>query len=141
MAPNPETDDTDTTTVDETAATSESATNAADGVEVQSPDFQAMSPGGDKQKQNEISRFADIKVAVAAELGRTSINIEKLISLGPGSVIELNRSIDSPIELTAQGIPLASGEVVVVDNCFAVRILEVYPRNRKGEELKVEKKA
>ena len=144
MAPNPELNETDTTTDDPPAADAnadqgESADGeTADGVEVQTPEFQNMSETGGAPHPQEISRFADIKVVVSAELGRTSIPIEKLLDLGNGSVLELDRSIASPIELIAQGVPLACGEVVVVDDCFAIRITEVYPRNRRGEELRVE---
>jgi flagellar motor switch protein FliN/FliY len=145
MAPNPESNETDTATEDPQAAETNSAqgesadVTTADGVEVQTPEFQAMSDAGGSKSPQEISRFADIKVTVSAELGRTSIPIEKLLSLGNGSVLELDRSITSPIELIAQGVPLACGEVVVVDDCFAIRITEVYPRNRRGEEIKVGK--
>jgi flagellar motor switch protein FliN/FliY len=97
------------------------------GVEVQTPEFQEFSKTSTAGAQNEISRFHDICVTVSAELGRTRIPIQKLLSLGSGSVLELDRNINSPIELIAQGVPLASGEVVVVDDCFAIRITEVYP--------------
>lgn len=73
-----------------------------------------------------MSRFHDVQVAVSAELGRTKIPIQKLLQIGPGAVIELNRPISSPVELVAQGVPLASGEIVVVNDCFAIRIREVY---------------
>ena len=114
---------------------------AGDRVAVQTPEFKSFVDAGNQPKQQEISRFADIKVTVSAELGRTSIPIERLLSLGKGSVLELDRGVESPIELIAQGIPLASGEVVIVDDCFAIRILEVYPRKRRGEEIKGEKTA
>ena len=129
MAPNPES--TESTLANDAAA--------GEGVAVQSPEFQSFVDAGNQANQQEISRFAEIKVTVSAELGRTSIPIERLLSLGKGSVLELDRGVDSPIELIAQGIPLASGEVVVVDDCFAIRFLEVYPRKRRGEEIKGEK--
>ncbi len=131
MAPNTETSE----------STFANEAPAGDGVAVQTPEFQSFVDAGSQPKQQEISRFADIKVTVSAELGRTSIPIERLLSLGKGSVLELDRGVESPIELIAQGIPLASGEVVIVDDCFAIRILEVYPRKRRGEEIKGEKTA
>lgn len=123
----------------QTTASTDADANQGGEADVQIPDFQAFQDSNSGQNKNEISRFADIKVLVAAELGRTNLPIERLIELGRGSVVELDRAIDHPVELVAQGIPLASGEVVVVDGHFAVRILEVYPRNRRGESLKDEK--
>ena len=105
------------------------------GVEVQTPEYQSFAGQSGTPTKNEIARFHDLKVTVSAELGRTSIPIEQLLSLGSGSVLELDRSINSPIELIAQGVPLASGEVVVVDDCFAIRITEVYP-TRRADDLR-----
>lgn len=114
-----------------------STAEAADGT-VQSPEFQTFTDRGTSEPPQPVSRFGGIKVAVSGELGRAQVSIERLLTLGKGSVLELDRAIDSPIELVAQGIPLATGEVVVVDGHFAVRILEVYPRNRRGERLNAE---
>ncbi len=122
-------------------AVENSMTDQPDNLTVQSPQFQTFNSGtaGDGDAE-EISRFADIKVTVSAELGQASIPLEQLLSLTKGSVVELDRSIDSPIELVAQGIPLAKGEVVIVNDFFAMRILEVYPRRRRGEEFPRDKK-
>jgi flagellar motor switch protein FliN len=117
-------------------ASENTMTEQQDNLTVQAPQFQTFNSGAvGEDGAKEISRFADIKVTVSAELGRASIPLEQLLSLGKGSVVELDRSIDSPIELVAQGIPLAKAEVVIVNDCFAVRILEVYPRRRRGEDL------
>jgi flagellar motor switch protein FliN len=115
-----------------------SATDPSGSLEIKTPEFQSFSDAGPAPAANPISQIADIKVVVSAELGRASIPIERLLTLGTGSVVELDRSIESPVEIVAQGIPLACGEVVVVNDCFAIRITSVYPRNRKGESLKVE---
>lgn len=74
-----------------------------------------------------ISRFQDVQVVVTAELGKARLPIRKLLQLGAGSVIELDRPVSSPVELIANGVPLASGEVVVVNDCFAIRISEILP--------------
>ena len=152
MSANPESDnpteDVEGTTAAETAAPETETENATDnsdkpaeatdaadqeaGVEVQTPEFQSFAGQTGADSQTEIARFHDLKVTVSAELGRTSIPIQQLLSLGSGSVLELDRSINSPIELIAQGVPLASGEVVVVDDCFAIRITEVYPNKQTG---------
>ena len=92
-----------------------------------SPEFQEFSDDQDGPDQpSELSRFQNIKVAVSAELGRAEIPIQTLMNLGEGSVLELNRDIDSPVELIAQGVALACGEVVVVNGCFAIRVTKVY---------------
>ncbi|QEG23390.1 FliM/FliN family flagellar motor switch protein [Mariniblastus fucicola] len=111
------------------AAATQTANAPADASEddVRTPEFPdlkqtpvvAGAPG-------ELNRLYDVQVTVAAELGRTSVPIQKLLGLTEGSVFELDRSISAPIELVAQGVPLGNGEVVVVDDSFAIRIKEIY---------------
>ncbi len=105
-----------------------------ENIDVTSPDFQEVSDHGRSSggtTNNDLKRFQDIKVVVSADLGRATVPLQTLMNLGEGSVLELNREIDSPVELVAQGVPLASGEVVVVNGCFAIRITKVY-ENQTG---------
>lgn len=129
-------DGTDTNDPSPTAESAQvdAATDVDGGdVEVGSPDFQQVSDdrgSATRAPSSELNRFQDIKVVVSADLGRATVPIQTLMNLGEGSVLELNREIDSPIELVAQGVPLASGEVVVVNGCFAVRITKVYENQK-----------
>lgn len=118
----------ETTTENPTSSAADAPESTASGPEaqIQTPEFPPLNQESGHKPGPEFSRFHDVQVSVAAELGRTRIPIQKLMQIGPGAVVELNRSISSPVELIAQGIPLASGEVVVVNDCFAIRILEVY---------------
>jgi flagellar motor switch protein FliN/FliY len=114
------------------------ASTDAPAVEVKSPEFQSFADSGIASATHSLSQIADIKIVVSAELGRANLPIERLLTLGTGSVVELDRSIEGPVEIVAQGIPLACGEVVVVNDCFAIRITSVYPRNRKSDALNIE---
>lgn len=80
-----------------------------------------------------IDPLLDVTVTVAAELGRRRMTLAELSRLRPGSIVELYRSVADPVELVAQGIPIARGEVVVVDDRFAVRITEILDPRRKAE--------
>jgi flagellar motor switch protein FliN/FliY len=72
-----------------------------------------------------MERFYDVNVNVWAELGRITLPIGELLQLSEGTVLPLRRPVSEPVDLVAQGIRLARGEVVVVDDCFAVRIKEI----------------
>ncbi len=110
-----------------TSEASNDAVQTVDDENVQTPQFQPLTKSEiDHRPVRDISRLKEVKVVVSAELGRTQLPIEQLLSLTDGSVIELKRNVDAPIELIAQGIPLGNGEVVVVDDCFAIRIKEIY---------------
>ena len=99
------------------AAASSITAKAVDFVELGSAP--ALAPGGS------LERLLDVKVLVTVELGRTMTTIGEVLNLGVGSVLELDRSVSEPVDLVAQGVRLARGEVVVVDNRFGIRIKEI----------------
>lgn len=93
-------------------------------------DFPEMKPGNEGGSPvGDLSRFKDVEVTISAELGRTKMPIEQLLEMAEGTVFTLNRNVTSPIELLAQGVPLGNGEIIVVDDVFAVRIKEIYTRS------------
>lgn len=84
--------------------------------------FQQLSPTPSTTDANNIDLLLDVKMPVAIELGRTEMPISELLTLGPGSVIELNKLAGEPVDLLVNGKIIARGEVVVVDENFGVRI-------------------
>ncbi len=72
-----------------------------------------------------IDMLLDVPLQVSVELGRTVEDIRQITSLGTGSVIELDRQAGEPVDVLVNGKLLARGEVVVVDESFAVRITEI----------------
>ncbi|HTU22188.1 MAG TPA: FliM/FliN family flagellar motor switch protein [Gemmataceae bacterium] len=79
-----------------------------------------------------LDRLLDVTVAVTAELGRVTLPISAVLSLNVNSVLELNRSVAEPVDLMVQGVLLARGEVVVVNDCFAIRIKEIAEPKKRG---------
>lgn len=69
--------------------------------------------------------LADVELGVSAELGRTTMSMGELLDLQPGGVIELERTVGTPIDVLVNGTLIARGEVVVVDDAYAVRVTEV----------------
>jgi flagellar motor switch protein FliN/FliY len=114
---------------DQTAADANNQDVADGDVEVNAPDYQSLEETPSSNPTGDLNRLQNIQIAVTAELGRAQLPIEGLMRLNEGSVIELDREIDAPIELKAQGVTLATGEVVVVDGCFAIRVLSVQNNN------------
>ena len=91
------------------------------------PEFQELEPkpapavGG-----IELNRFGSVQVVLTAELGRTEVTLQELMGLSEGAVLELDREIGAPVELIAQGVPMGNGEVVVIEDRFAIRIKQLY---------------
>jgi flagellar motor switch protein FliN/FliY len=67
----------------------------------------------------------DIELPVMVRMGQTEMQLGELLKLTPGSILELNRAADAPVELLVNSKTIAKGEVVVVDGNFAFRITEI----------------
>ncbi len=67
----------------------------------------------------------DIDLPIAVRFGATDMALQALARLGPGSIIDLERSPDDPVEVLISGKVIARGEVVVVAGNYGVRITEV----------------
>src|SRR5580692_7977994 len=66
-----------------------------------------------------------VEMTVTVELGRTKMLLRDLLALQTGSVIELDRAAGSPVDVLINDNLLARGEVVVLDEEFGVRILDI----------------
>lgn len=94
-------------------------------VEAKVPQFSNLNDTAKSMTPASMSRFLDVSVQVSAELGSIKMPIGDVLQLSEGSVIELNRNLSEPVNLVAQGVQIAKGEVVVIDDCFAIRIREI----------------
>jgi len=72
-----------------------------------------------------IDILLDMSVPVTVTIGSTQVPIRRLLHLGPGSVIKLDRSVDSPMDLYLKDTKFATGSIVVVDGHFAVKIKQI----------------
>jgi len=79
-----------------------------------------------------LDRLLDVTVTVTAELGRVTLPISAVLNLNVNSVLELDRGVVEPVDLMVQGVLLARGEVVVVDDRFAIRIKEIAEPKKRG---------
>ncbi len=67
----------------------------------------------------------DIPVSLSVELGQTQLEVRDVLNLGPGSVIELNKLQEEPVDVRINGRLIARGEIVLVKNNLAVKITEL----------------
>ncbi len=72
-----------------------------------------------------IDRLMDVELEVALRFGGKRMLLGEILELGPGSVVELDRRVQEPIDLLLDGRLLARGEVVVVDGNYGIRVTEV----------------
>ena len=74
----------------------------------------------------------DVVMELSAELGRTTMTVRELLNLQPGAVVELDRLAGSPADLLVNGRLIARGEVVVVDEDYALKITELVSSSLPG---------
>jgi flagellar motor switch protein FliN/FliY len=100
-------------------------------IETRVPEFSELTSPGTTAPMGSLTHLLDVTCTVTAELGRTNLAISDVLKLNVGSVVELNRLVSEPVDVIVQGVRLARGEVVVVNDHFAIRIKEIVdPRKR-----------
>ena len=99
--------------------------------------FPQLRPEDDIQPlPRNLELLLDVKVNVSVELGRSRVSIKDLLSLGSGSIITLDKLAGEPVDILVNGKPIAKGEVVVIDEAFGVRILDIIaPKERLKAEI------
>lgn len=85
----------------------------------------AVTPGTPPEGGIELLR--DVNVQVRVELGRSRMYVQDILRLAPGSVVPLDSATTEPVDVYVNDRLVARGEVVVVNDNFAVRITEVVP--------------
>ena len=86
-------------------------------------------------------RVQDVPLEITVELGRTRLLIRDILERGVGSIIELEKMAGEPVDLLANGLLIARGEVVVIDDNFGVRITEIITASDRSERFKAERNA
>jgi flagellar motor switch protein FliN/FliY len=67
----------------------------------------------------------DVPVSLSIELGNCQLPMREVLQLNVGSVVQLDKQADAPVELSVNGKLIARGEVVVIEERFGVKITEV----------------
>lgn len=87
--------------------------------------------------ESRIEIILDIDLPVVVRFGRTELPLRTLTRLGPGSVIDLGRSPDDPVEVMVSDRVIARGEVVVVGGNYGIRILDVVSPSERMRSMEV----
>ena len=76
-----------------------------------------------------------VELPVSVSFGHVQIPLKDVLKLTAGSIIELNRTVDEPVEVIVNNCVVARGEVVVVEGNYGVRIHEIMTRQERLETL------
>ena len=95
--------------------------------------FQQLIPEEKKGAIRNIDMLLDVTLPVTVELGHTTLQIRDVLKLGRGSVIELEKSVGEYVDLVVNNKVIAKGEVVVIEENFGFRIVELVPNENSSE--------
>lgn len=76
-------------------------------------------------RMGKMDLLADISVRLTVEVGSASLTLASLLDLGEGSVLELDRQVNDPLDLLVNGTLIARGEIVETNGRFGIRVIEV----------------
>ncbi|MDR2601060.1 MAG: flagellar motor switch protein FliN [Spirochaetaceae bacterium] len=102
---------------------------------VQSIQFPGLSPKMTMREQGNIGLLMDVFMEMTVELGRTRKLIKEILSMGEGTIIELDKLAGEPVDILVNHVPIAKGEVVVIDENFGVRVTEIVSPAERMNEL------
>ncbi len=99
--------------------------------ETQDVPMNELSGAGATGTMRSIDFLLDVPLTLSVELGRTRMMVNDLLQLGQGSVVELTKLVGEPLEVLVNEKLIAQGEVVVLNDKFAVRLTNIIsPKDR-----------
>ncbi len=102
----------------------------------QDADFAEFEPSVSSAERPQNMEFLlDIPLEIKVELGRTKIQIGELLRLSQGSVVELEKLTNEPVDVFINQKLMAHGEVVIVNEKFAVRLTNVISPGERVKKL------
>ena len=96
----------------------------SDKMQAQAAEFSEAADAGSDSGEN-LNILMDIQMPITVIIGKAEVPFKRLLQLGPGSVLELDRLVGQPADLYVQDIRLATGDIVVVNDHYGIRIREV----------------
>jgi flagellar motor switch protein FliN len=105
-------------------------------VEVHQAAFEPLVPQQGVPPMKNMDLILDVPLDISVVLGRTRKSIQDILNLGTGSLIELEKLAEEPVEILVNGKQIALGEVVVVDENFGVRITSIVSNVERMRTLK-----
>ncbi|MCK4656975.1 MAG: flagellar motor switch protein FliN [candidate division Zixibacteria bacterium] len=108
---------------------------APETAEARPADFQQLGSEGERSGSQNLDLLMDVGLPISIELGRTSMSIQEILNLGPGSVVELNKLAGEPVDLLVNDKIVARGEVVVIDENFGIRVTSLISPEERLKSL------
>ena len=90
--------------------------------------LQSLIGQSDEQKSavnGDISKVAKVQVTLCAELGKAKLSLKDAIEYDSGSIITLDKTTNSPIDIYVDDILIAKGKIVAIEDTYGIKIVEI----------------
>jgi flagellar motor switch protein FliN/FliY len=105
-----------------------------------SPEDKSADPAADAgfppARSRTMNLLLDVDLPVSISFGKTRLPMKDVLKLTTGSIVELNRGVNEPVEVLVNECLIARGEVVVVEGNYGVRIIEIATRQERLRTLR-----
>lgn len=105
-------------------------------VGVQKPAFQELGETSPQNNTNNLDLIMDVPLQFSVVLGENQKTIKDVLALGTGSVVELDKMTDEPLQVYVNGKLIAEGEVVVINESFGIRITNILSQEQRIKNLR-----
>lgn len=111
------------------------ATVSEESVHIQRPEYQELEKNPTKHAPRNLDLIMDVPLDFSVVLGKSRKTIKDILSLSTGSVVELDKMTDEPLEIYVNGKLIAEGEVVVINESFGIRITNILSKEQRVRHL------
>lgn len=94
-------------------------------IDAESPDGEANAAAKSSSSSSMLNAINQVPVRISAVLGKARIDVESLMNLNEGAIVELDRKVGEPIDIYANDRLIARGELVLVDGALGVTLTEI----------------
>lgn len=106
-------------------------------VNVQPASFSSFQPYQlQASEAKNLDMLLDIPLQVTVELGRTKKTVKEILELSSGSIVELDKLAGEPVDILVNNRLIATGEVVVIDENFGVRVTDIISQTDRIKKLR-----
>lgn len=104
-------------------------------VSIQKPKYQELTQNKTQHAPRNLDLIMDVPLDFSVVLGKSKKTIKDVLSLSTGSVVELDKMTDEPLEIYVNGKLIAKGEVVVINESFGIRITNIQSKEQRVRHL------
>jgi len=102
---------------------------------VEKADFPLIEKNQGSSPPRNIEMLMDIPLDASVVLGSITKTVQQVLSLSEGSIVELDKLVEEPVYLYVNGVPVARGEIVVINENFGLRITEIISSSKRLESI------